>query len=49
MHLDNEIREGVMASLPEAEEIKDSELRDKVYDAWTFSLQENGYNSIGEM
>jgi putative nucleotidyltransferase with HDIG domain len=49
MQLDREIREGVIASLPEAEEIKNSELRDRVYDAWTLALQENGYRRIEEM
>jgi putative nucleotidyltransferase with HDIG domain len=49
MQIDQDIREGVVKSLPEAGEIRSAELRDRVYDAWAFSLQENGYRSIEEM
>lgn len=44
-----EIRRGVVKSLPEAKEIKNKELRDKVYDAWTMSLGLGGYTRIEEM
>ena len=49
MQIDGEIREGVIKSLPEAEGIRNRELREKVYDAWAFSLQENGFSRIEEM
>lgn len=43
------IREGVIKSLPEASEIKNKELREKVYDAWTLSLAESGYERIEDL
>ncbi len=49
MRLDSEIREGFIALIPEAGEIKNSELRDKVYNGWALALQENGYKRIEEM
>ena len=49
MEIDNEIRSGVIHSLPEAKEIQNVELREKVYDAWAISLQKNGYIKIEEM
>ena len=49
VELDQEIREGVFKTLPQIMEIKDEELRNKVADAWTFSLQINGYRAIEEM
>ena len=44
-----EIRDGVVEALGEAEKIEDRDLRNKVYDAWAYSLQQNGFESIGEM
>ena len=40
------IRQGVIAALPEAKEINDVELREKVYDAWTMALAESGFSRI---
>jgi len=49
MQIDRQIREGVIKSLPEAEGIRNHELREKVYDAWALSLQKNGFKRIEEM
>ena len=43
------IRQGVIKALPEAKEIKDEALRQKVYDAWTMSLAESGYSKIEDI
>ena len=40
------VRRSVIESLPEAKEIKDSNLRERVYDAWTLSLVESGFEGI---
>lgn len=47
--LDEEIRQGVIRSFPSVQEIKDEELRNKVIDAWTYSLQINDYTRVEEM
>lgn len=44
-----EIRSNVVTSLPEAAEIKNTALREKVYDAWTLALEKNNYARIEEM
>ena len=49
MKIDEKIRNGVIESLPEAKQIQDTELREKVYDAWALSLAEAGYTKIEEM
>ena len=49
MKIDKNIRQGVIDSLPEAKQIKDEALREKVYDAWALSLKEGGYTKIEEM
>jgi len=49
MKIDEDIRKGVIESLPEAKQIKDEQLREKVYDAWTISLSESGYRSLEEI
>lgn len=49
VELDQEIREGVFKTLPQIMEIQDEKLRNKVADAWAFSLQINGYRAIEEM
>lgn len=49
MNISSEIRNQVINSLPEAKNIKNEELREKVYDAWALSLELNGYSSIEEM
>ena len=43
------IRQSVIKSLPEAKEIKNKELREKVYDAWTLALAESGFKAIEDM
>ena len=43
------IRQSVIESLPEAKQIQNKELREKVYDAWTLALSESGYNSIEDL
>ena len=49
MEIDIKIRGSVVESLPEAKKILNTDLRDKVYDAWTMSLQINGFSKIEEM
>lgn len=49
MKIDKKIRDSVVKSLPEAKEIKNTELRSKVYNAWAISLQLNGFSKIEEM
>lgn len=49
MKIDEKIRQGVIESLPEANQIKDEELREKVYDAWAISLSESGYRRLEEI
>ena len=46
MDIDKKIRDGVIKSLPEAKQINDRELREKVYDAWAASLTTSGYTKI---
>ena len=43
------IRKGVIESLPEAKEIKNKDLRERVYDAWTLALAESGFESIEDL
>ena len=43
------IRENIVKSLPLINEIKKEELREKVIDAWEFSLSKNGYKKIDEI
>ena len=49
MKINETIRQGVIKSLPEASQIKDEELREKVYDAWAISLSESGYSKLEEI
>ena len=49
MEIDGKIRLGVIKSLPEAKEIKNKELRERVYDAWAISLASNGYKRLEDM
>jgi len=44
-----EIRIGVIKSLPEIQEIKDIDIREKVIDAWTLALSETEYASLEDM
>lgn len=49
MEIDQELRQGVIESLPEAKKIVDAGLRDLVYDAWALSLSTSGYKRIEEI
>lgn len=49
VELRSDIREGVFESLPQIYDIKNEELRNKVADAWAYSLQINGYEHIEDM
>ena len=49
MGTSSELRQGVIASLSEAKKIKDSDLRERVYDAWALSLSKTSYGSIDEL
>ena len=49
VELDPAIRAGVFKTLPQMMEIQNEELREKVADAWAFSLQINGYKHIEDM
>ena len=49
MIIDQKIRKGVIESLPEAKQIKNIELRNKVYDAWAMALKDSGYTKIEEI
>jgi len=49
MKINEEIRKGVIKSLPEAEDIKNEALREKVYDAWTLALEQTGYKHIEDI
>src|SRR5947208_2864095 len=44
-----ELRGGVRQSLPEVEEIRDSELRDKVVEAWALGLSRTEFTRIEEI
>ncbi len=44
-----EIRAGVIESLPLLQEIEDVEIRNKVVEAWTLSLSHNGYKRIEDI
>ena len=49
VELDQEIIDGVYKSIPQINDIKDGELRDKCAKAWAFALQINGYRHIEDM
>ena len=49
MDIDKELRDGVIQALPEAEQIKDKELKEKVYNAWALSLATSGYRKIEDI
>jgi putative nucleotidyltransferase with HDIG domain len=44
-----ELRAGVRKELPEVEEIRDPELRDKVIEAWARALAGSSFNAISEI
>ncbi len=45
----DELRAGVRKSLPEVEQIKNKELRDKVVEAWALALSESEFASIDDI
>lgn len=47
--IDKAIRKGVIEDLPYADNIKDTELRERVYDAWAMSLSSSGFRRINDM
>ena len=47
--LNEEIRKGVEISFPSLKEMKNRELKEKILDAWAYSLQINGYTKVEEM
>lgn len=49
MKIDAELRKGVIESLPEAKNIKDDNLRERVYDAWAISLSTSSYKRIEDI
>lgn len=49
MKIDEKIRQGVIQSLPEAKEIQNQELREKLYDAWAISLAESEFTRIEDI
>ena len=49
MEIYSDLRNGVIESLPEARNIKDVGLRDRVYDAWALSLSKSSFKRIEEI
>jgi 23S rRNA maturation-related 3'-5' exoribonuclease YhaM len=49
MQISDELRQSVMQSLPELDEIRDDALRHKVIDAWAYSLGQSSFTSIDEI
>lgn len=49
MDIDQNLRSGVIESLPEAKNIKDDDLRERVYDAWALSLSMSSFKRIEEI
>lgn len=47
--LDDDIKQGVVRSLPLIDEIGDAHLREKVIEAWALSLTLNGFTQIEEL
>lgn len=45
----DELRENIRSELPELAEIGDSDIRDKVVEAWAASLAEYGFKGIGDL
>jgi putative nucleotidyltransferase with HDIG domain len=43
------VRENVIVALPEAKDITNKDLREKVYDAWALSLVDSGYEKIQDL
>ena len=49
MNIPEEMRQSVIASLPELEDIADAELRGKVIDAWAYALSQSSFTSIDQI
>lgn len=49
MNIPNALRQSVVDSLPELDEIQDTQLRDKVVDAWAYSLNKSSFTSIDQI
>lgn len=49
MHINEALRDSVLESLPELDEIQDQALRQKVTDAWAYSLGHSSFKSIEEI
>ena len=49
MQISEELRQSVVRSLPEVNEIGDETLRNKVIDAWAYSLGKSSFKSIDEI
>lgn len=49
MKSSDEIRQSVIRSLPELDEIQNESLRNQVIDAWTYSLAHSSFKSIDEI
>ena len=49
MEIDAELRKGVIESLPEARNIVNDDLRERVYDAWAMSLSTSSYKRIEDI
>jgi putative nucleotidyltransferase with HDIG domain len=49
MQISEELRQSVICSLPEVNEIGDETLRNQVIDAWAYGLGQSSFNSIDEI
>jgi len=49
MDISPEARQSVIRSLPELDEIKDESLRNKIVDAWAYSLDHSSFNAIEQI
>ncbi len=49
MEINEKIRQGIIESLPEAKQISNKELRERVYDAWAMALAASGYTKIEDV
>ncbi len=43
------LRKKIRAEIPEVEEIKDANLRDKVVEAWSLAIAQSSFKSISEI
>ena len=49
MNISEPLRQSVIRSLPELDQIRDQELRDQVVDAWAYSLSRSSFTSIDQI